>query len=119
MSHPNLIPFGPKSNCTLDLCPLEWTIFKYRPSMAASITFITIYSLLMCAHLYLGFRWRSSWFTICVALGCVEEILGYAGRIILYYNPFSFLGFMMQIGMSGPLLLPVYLPTYLVTDSVS
>ncbi|KAH7041328.1 parasitic phase-specific protein PSP-1 [Microdochium trichocladiopsis] len=101
MDHPTLIPFGPKSNCNLDVCPLEWTIFKYRPSMAASISFIALYSLLMCFHIYLGFRWRSWWFTICVALGCVEEILGYAGRIILYHNPFNFAGFMLQIVCIG------------------
>ncbi|KXJ88949.1 RTA1 like protein-domain-containing protein [Microdochium bolleyi] len=101
MSHPTLIPFGPKSNCNLDLCPLEWTVFKYRPSMPASISFITAYSVLLCLHVYLGFRWRSWWFTSCMALGCVEEIIGYAGRIIMYHNPFSFAGFMIQIVCIG------------------
>lgn len=34
-------------------------------------------------------------------MGCVAEIAGYIGRIMLYYNPFSFNGFMVQIGKSN------------------
>ena len=30
-------------------------------------------------------------------LGCLVEIIGYIGRIIMYNNPFSFPGFMIQI----------------------
>lgn len=32
-----------------------------------------------------------------MGVGCITEILGYGGRVILFYNPFSFAGFMMQI----------------------
>lgn len=37
-------------------------------------------------------------------LGCIFEIIGYIGRIILYNNPFNFGGFMIQIVFitSGP-----------------
>lgn len=31
-------------------------------------------------------------------LGCISEIIGYIGRIMLYNNPWSFIGFMIQIG---------------------
>jgi hypothetical protein len=33
-------------------------------------------------------------------LGCLSEICGYAGRIIMWRNPWDFSGFMLQIGMS-------------------
>lgn len=31
--------------------------------------------------------------------GCLSEIIGYAGRIVMYNNPFSFSAFMVQIIM--------------------
>lgn len=93
----NLIAFGPNSNCTLALCPVEWTVYKYRPSLAANGTFIALYALAMATHLILGFRWKQWFFTSFMMLGCLFEIIGYIGRIILYNNPFSFGGFMIQI----------------------
>lgn len=31
-------------------------------------------------------------------MGCLVEIGGYIGRVIMYGNPFDFIGFMTQIG---------------------
>lgn len=33
--------------------------------------------------------------------GCITETLGYGGRVMLFYKPFSFAGFMMQISKSS------------------
>lgn len=30
--------------------------------------------------------------------GCAAEIIGYSGRVMMYYNPFRFDAFMIQIG---------------------
>lgn len=30
-------------------------------------------------------------------LGCLCEVIGYAGRVIMWNNPFSYPGFMIQI----------------------
>ncbi|OTA61996.1 RTA1-domain-containing protein [Hypoxylon sp. EC38] len=92
-----LIPFGPQATCTLDTCPLEWSVLEYRPSLGGNIAFICIFGVLMLTHTALGVLWKSWWFLGCMAVGCLTEILGYGGRIMLYYNPFSFAGFMMQI----------------------
>ncbi|KAI1206553.1 RTA1-domain-containing protein [Annulohypoxylon truncatum] len=97
MSNIPLIPFGPDATCTLDLCPLEMSVLQYRPSLASSIAFICIFSSLLLIHGILGFLWKSWWFLGCTTVGCVTEIIGYAGRVMLFYNPFSFAGFMMQI----------------------
>ncbi|KAI1409543.1 RTA1-domain-containing protein [Hypoxylon sp. FL1857] len=97
MDGPPLIPFGPNANCTLDTCPLEWSVLQYLPSLGANIAFIAIFVALMFAHTVLGVLWKSWWFLGCMAVGCLTEVLGYGGRIMLYYNPFSFAGFMMQI----------------------
>lgn len=99
-----LILFGPESNCTLDLCPIEWSVYQYRPSLPANAIFIVLYVLAMIAHIYLGIRWRERFFMIFMLLGCLFEIIGYIGRLVLYKNPFSFAGFMLQVVFvtSGP-----------------
>ncbi|KAI1068934.1 hypothetical protein LB507_006432 [Fusarium sp. FIESC RH6] len=99
-----LIVFGPDANCTLELCPIEWSVYQYRPSLAANITFIVLYGLAMGVHIALGIRWRQWFYMSFMMLGCIFEIIGYIGRIILYNNPFNFGGFMIQIVFitSGP-----------------
>ena len=100
---PGTVVFGPKGNCTLEVCPLELSVYGYRPSLAANITFICLYSLAAGIHTYLGIRWRSWWFMGCMIVGCVNAMLGYAARVAMYYNPFNFAAFMIQISM-----LPVF-----------
>ncbi|KAF4973575.1 hypothetical protein FZEAL_9294 [Fusarium zealandicum] len=105
MAPPNgLIVFGPDANCTLDLCPIEWSVYQYRPSLAANIIFIILYAIAIGIHTYLGIRWRSWFYMSFMITGCFFEIIGYIGRLILYSNPFSFPGFMLQIVFitSGP-----------------
>lgn len=95
---PGTITFGSDTTCSLDTCPAAWSILGYRPSLAANIVFAVLFGIAGIAHLYLGIRWRSWSFTIPVIIGCVTEIIGYVGRIMLWNNPFSFNGFMIQIG---------------------
>ena len=99
-----LIVFGPDANCTLSLCPVEWSVYQYRPSLASSIVFILLYVLAMAIHIYLGIRWKMRFFMIFMIIGCLVEIIGYIGRIILYNNPFNFNGFIIQIVLitTGP-----------------
>ncbi|KID79522.1 Efflux pump himE [Metarhizium brunneum] len=94
---PGVKTVGPDTNCTLDNCPAEWSIYGFRPSLAANATFLGLFILVGLAHGYLGFRWRSWGFMGGMILGCLSEAIGYAGRIMLYNNPFSFVGFMVQI----------------------
>ncbi|KFG81623.1 sphingoid long-chain base transporter RSB1 [Metarhizium anisopliae] len=94
---PGVKTIGPDTNCTLDNCPAEWSIYGFRPSLAANATFLGLFILVGLTHGYLGFRWRSWGFMGGMILGCLSEAIGYAGRIMLYNNPFSFVGFMVQI----------------------
>lgn len=102
MSGVPLIPFGPKATCTLELCPIEWSVLEYRPSLGGNIAFICVFAGLLFTHTFIGARWKSWWFMSCMGVGCVTEILGYGGRVMLFYNPFSFAGFMMQISTTSP-----------------
>ncbi|KAM0562070.1 hypothetical protein ACHAPJ_002514 [Fusarium lateritium] len=89
--------FGSDSPCDLDTCPIEWSLYGYRPSLAANIVFIALFASLGLVHAYLGFRWKSWGFMTGMLLGCMSEVIGYVGRVMMYYNPFSFNAFMIQI----------------------
>lgn len=95
---PYIIPFGPDGNCTLALCPIEYSVYGYRPSLAANVTFLVLYVISGAIHLYLGLRWKTWFFTGCMLLGALNAVIGYIGRIMMWYNPFQFAGFMIQIG---------------------
>ncbi|KAF6790717.1 parasitic phase-specific protein psp-1 [Colletotrichum musicola] len=92
-----LITFGPEANCTLELCPLEWSILQYRPSVPASGLFIALFSITLILHTLQGIRSKTWGFMGSVVAGCVLEIVGYVGRLMIYDNPFSFIGFLLQI----------------------
>ncbi|KAH0490599.1 hypothetical protein TgHK011_002061 [Trichoderma gracile] len=94
---PGTITFGSDTTCNLHNCPVEWSILGYRPSLAANVIFVVLFAIAGIVHLLLGFRWRTWGFTIPVLIGCITEIIGYVGRIIMWNNPFSFDGFIIQI----------------------
>ncbi|KAK2594937.1 Envelope glycoprotein [Conoideocrella luteorostrata] len=94
---PGLRTFGSQTPCNLQTCPVEWSIYGFRPSIGANAAFLALFILVGIAHGYLGFRWKSWGFMVGMLLGCLSEVIGYAGRIMLYNNPFSFVGFMIQI----------------------
>jgi hypothetical protein len=77
---PYVVVFGPDANCTLDICPVEISVYGYRPSLAANITFIALYAIAAVIHLYLGFRWRYWWYTGCMLVGAINAIIGYVAR---------------------------------------
>ncbi|KAI5465471.1 RTA1 like protein-domain-containing protein [Mariannaea sp. PMI_226] len=89
--------FGSDSPCKLGLCPIDWSIYTYRPSLAANSVFVALFGLLGLVHFYLGFRWKSWGFMGGMLAGCLSEVIGYVGRILLWDNPFSFNAFMIQI----------------------
>ncbi|TQN68305.1 Sphingoid long-chain base transporter RSB1 [Colletotrichum shisoi] len=92
-----LIAFGPRANCTLELCPIEWSVLRYQPSIPASGIFIALFALGLIVHAIQGVRWRTWGFMASMVAGCVLEIVGYVGRLFVHDNPFDFEGFLMQI----------------------
>ncbi|EFX01962.1 rta1 domain protein [Grosmannia clavigera kw1407] len=95
----NYVSYGPDTNCTLAVCPLDASVLGYRPAPAASGIFLAFISLSMIIHAVQGIVWRHTLrsFAIPIIIGCIDEIIGYAGRVVLYNNPFSFNGFIIQI----------------------
>ncbi|PNP44750.1 hypothetical protein TGAMA5MH_03559 [Trichoderma gamsii] len=94
---PNYIAIGANANCTLSVCPVEESILAYRPWLAANIFFAAYFGTIALVHIYLGWRWKSWGFMVGMLLGCASEIIGYIGRVLLWNNPFSFPGFMINI----------------------
>jgi hypothetical protein len=92
-----LVSFGPEANCTLALCPVEASLQGYRPKFVVQIVFIALFGVSMLLHLAQGIRYRTWFFASMMAVGCIGEMIGYAGRILLYKNPFSFNGFIVEI----------------------
>ncbi|CEL10112.1 Putative Parasitic phase-specific protein psp-1 (Fragment) [Aspergillus calidoustus] len=98
MSLPNgLISFGPGANCTLEICPVEWSILQYRPSVPSSAVFIAIFGLSLLLNVGQGIYYHTWGYMSSLVAGCILEIAGYVGRLILYNNPFDFSGFLLQI----------------------
>jgi hypothetical protein len=48
---PNVVVFGPGANCTLAICPVEISVYGYRPSLAANISFIALYAVAAVIHM--------------------------------------------------------------------
>lgn len=90
---------GDFSNCTVAVCPVEASVYGYRPSLAASGTLIALYGICLIVQAVLGFRYKTWGFTTAMLLGCLSEIIGYVGRILYWQNPWASAGFIIQIGM--------------------
>lgn len=91
-----LVGFGPDANCTLALCPIEASIYQYRPSLGGNVAFSVFFGIAAVAHAFFGIRWKSWGFMSCMIVGSAAEIGGYVGRVMLYENPFDFISFMIQ-----------------------
>ena len=89
---------GNNANCTISVCPATYSVYGYRPSIALSSTLIALYGIVIAVQLVLCFRYKSWGYTVAMVLGCIDEILGYVGRILLWRNPWKHIGFIMQIG---------------------
>jgi len=76
---------------------VEGTLYGYRPNMGANAFFAAIFGICGIIQLGLGIRYRTWTFMIALTLGCLGEVIGYAGRIILNDNPYDDNGFTTQI----------------------
>ncbi|KAL6710144.1 hypothetical protein ACN47E_009935 [Coniothyrium glycines] len=78
-------------------CPVEDTLYGYYPSIGANGFFAAFFGLCLIIQIALGIRYKTWTFMIALGLGCVGELIGYIGRIMLYKNPYDELGFQIQI----------------------
>jgi len=70
--------------------------YGYQPSLAAGIVFCTLFGLSMLAHSFQCALKRTWWCSV-FAVGCLVEILGWAGRTWSAECPYNNNAFLMQI----------------------
>lgn len=78
-------------------CTVEGSLYGYRPNMGANGFLAAFFGICCIINLGLGIRYRTWTYMIALTLGCLGEMLGYVGRILLNDNPFHETGFMIQI----------------------
>ncbi|KAJ4990108.1 hypothetical protein SVAN01_04389 [Stagonosporopsis vannaccii] len=82
----------------------DWKMYRYVPSLPAAILFLALFFILTLLHMYAYIRHRKS-SAICVILGGLCEIIGFAARIGSHYDITSWAPFIMQgtLLLLGPL----------------
>ena len=78
-------------------CPVEGTLYGYYPSIGWNGFFAGFFGLCLIIQLGLGIRYKTWSYMIALCFGCLGELIGYIGRIMLWNNPFDSLGFQIQI----------------------
>lgn len=81
--------------CKVGTCPSAWQTLSYRPNAAGNAIYMTAFILLLLAQAYFGWRHKTWKYTALVVTGLVGEIVGYAGRLMLYSNPFLMNNFLV------------------------
>lgn len=78
-------------------CPVEGTLYGYAPNIGANAFFTGFFAICMIWHIILGIRYKTWTYMIALVFGCLGEAVGYAGRVLLWNNPYDDLGFQIQI----------------------
>ncbi|KAG7120052.1 Efflux pump himE like protein [Verticillium longisporum] len=82
-----------------DRCPVSATVYGDYFTTGACAFFVAAHALLLAAQVYLGWRSKAWSFAAYLALGTAFELMGYAARIAMSYNPWSYEGFVIQLLM--------------------
>lgn len=80
-------------------CPVEGTVYGYTPSLGWNAFFAAAFAVAFLLQLGFGIRSKTWTYMIGVGLGCLGELIGYIGRLIMHNNPYDNTGFTIQIVM--------------------
>lgn len=74
--------FDPKA-CTFEICGFSYSYWSYRPKKSVNLAFTILFSISALAFLAQSIASKKRWlsFTIAMVLGCIIEVIGYAGRV--------------------------------------
>lgn len=79
-------------------CPVEGTLYGYFPNLETNAFFAAFFGLCFLIQLFLGIKYRTWTYLIALGFGCLGEMIGYIGRIMLNANPYADKGgFEMQL----------------------
>ncbi|KAL6242054.1 hypothetical protein RBB50_010966 [Rhinocladiella similis] len=99
MSSSDNVTYLPFQDCyeVTPQCPLKNTIYGYYPSIGANCFFVAFFFMAGALQLYSGIRYKTWTYLLAMFVGCVDQGIGYIGRVMLNNNPFSTVGFQIQI----------------------
>ncbi|GAB1311379.1 phospholipid-translocating ATPase rsb1 [Madurella fahalii] len=88
--------------CTPCTCPLEIDgyflgVMSYLPSLGGNALFAAIFGLCLLLQVYLGIRYKTWGFLICMSGGILLEVLGYIARVLMRDNMFTNSYFIMYL----------------------
>ena len=89
------LAFSDPSLCTLQTCDLADATVTYFPSLGGNAFFLAIFALLLVVHFGLGIYYRTWGYMVGLCGGLVLEVIGYAARIQMHYNPWLSNPFLM------------------------
>ena len=78
-------------------CPVEATTYGYKPNIAGSIFFAAMFGGLGCLHFLVNAYFQAWTFLVSISLGAILELLGYAARCQMHFNPWDSRMFKLQI----------------------
>jgi hypothetical protein len=86
-------------NCTsVSLaCPIDATTYGYRPELGPNLALLAVFGSVIVCQLALVFIYRLWSYSLIIASGCVLELVGYIGRLLMHGNPWSDVGLRIQI----------------------
>ncbi|MCJ1400629.1 hypothetical protein MMC11_003837 [Xylographa trunciseda] len=84
-------------NCTLDTCPLSEAHFDYLPSLGGNALYAAIFGIVLGVQLFFGIRYKTWGYMGAMFGGLILEIIGYASRIQMHFNPFSSSPFLIYL----------------------
>ncbi|KAF3359378.1 Putative cutinase 1 [Verticillium dahliae VDG1] len=73
-------------DCTTDTCPVSQGFLNYRPTRPGNAVFLAAFALLVPVTLALGYRFKTPIFASILTTGLLLEVLGFAGRLLLFDN---------------------------------
>lgn len=79
-----------------ELCPVEASTYGDYFTLGACAFFVGIYGTLLVAQAYLGWRSKAWAFVAWLAAGTAFELMGYASRIYMSFDPWSFEGLVIN-----------------------
>ncbi|KAF7559489.1 hypothetical protein G7046_g4660 [Stylonectria norvegica] len=80
------------------ICDHVRSFYQYRVDLAPNAAFLAIFSLSLIGFLAIwAITRRGTAFNIALILGLICEVLGYAGRVMSWHNPWDENGFLIQI----------------------
>ena len=80
------------------VCTVENSYYYYRVDEAANLVFAVLFGISLIGYLIaFGLTRRAFGFTVAMVCGTILEILGYAGRVWSWKNPWTENAFLIQI----------------------